>query len=1456
MYRGYKNVLSGGQMDKNKSQLRSIFQKGNFLRKTALLINILFLHSVIFSQDRLNFEFIGGNKGLSENIVNDIVQDQKGFIWIATNDGLNRYDGYSMQHFRYDPLDPNSLSSNILECLYVDKEGMLWIGTSEGGVNRYDPTNSTFTRFTNDPRDEYSISQGMVDDITEDIDGNIWIHIRDHGIDRLSYGSGKPKFIHYNTNRLGRNYHGILKSNSSLQIEKSQSGGIWVASEKGLQKLFEDRDEAENFEYWNDYASQSIKGVKEIIDDQLWIIYESGLIIKAFVGQEDQSSSPDFKIKSRFDTDFEGDVSISIDKKGSLWFGSQSGLYKVGSNGVSKYNSIQGSTSNLPTDQILATFVDSNNILWLGTYNHGALNFDFSRQSVYQLNDLAVDEELQKHPFFRKAVHSFCEDQFGALWVGTEGGGIMRIREGYKAFAFKDHTKKTAIDLISQQSIDFSDLLLDDKVLTLFSDSRNRIWIGTQKGLSKVEIKDNYNNDRPLRRSDFEVEIYSTLNELSKVQGAGSVFVIKEDPAGSIWISCWGGGLLRYNENENTFERFYHNSSLEGTISHNTVRAILFEPDGNAWVGTAGGGLNRMIFPEGPSGKPFFIPFKNDPNTPESISSNYISNLVKDTNDNLWIGTFGGGLNRLSLSGDFLGNASFEHFTSPSQLPNNTIKAIQIDENNKLWATTNRQLFILDTKDKKIDLILENEDFKLDEFKDNASYSFENGYMLWGGIGGLVLFDPKAFELESEPIKTCLTSLSIDNEQVIPDEGGIIGSSIQYTDQIDLDYDQNTLEFAFAGMYLSNTNRNKYKYYLQGYDDEWTVTSRNYANYTKVPHGTYTFTVMSSRDGISWNGEARSLLIQINPPFWKSPLAFVIYGILAMVLGYLMYRLIVFRVELKSKMKIEQIKHEQKELTYNLKLEFFTNISHELRTPLTLISNPIEKLVSDVNLESEVRQKLYHIIQRNSLRLMQLINQLLDFRKMESGAMNLTLTRGDVIPFIYEIYKAFEGIADRKLIKYRFNCSESTIECLYDIDKIEKILSNLLTNAMKFTPSGGTVLVSLSSEKKGSKRFKKKVDKFLRIEISDNGIGIPVKDHMKIFERFYQNNDTKTDKAMGAGIGLAYTYNLVKMHNGDIQVESSPGNGTKFTIFLPIDKHAYKEEDITEVVTTETTDYLNNDIKGLTNILTERSLNSITTASKEKSHTLLLVEDNYQMLYYLENELLQDYNIITAVNGAKGVEIAKENIPDLIVADLMMPEMNGYEMCKILKAEETTCHIPIIILTARMGIESEKKGLESGADEYLNKPFNIELLKLRIRNLLQTRTKLFEQVRHSSDQVEFRNAKTANEKKFIEDLTRIVKENLDKSEFDIEALGQLMGYSRSALYKKIKAITDMSTTEYIRYVRLSEATKLFKENKYTIAQVTYLVGFSDPKYFRNCFKKVYGKLPSEYIKELQNQTVL
>ncbi|MEL7117822.1 MAG: two-component regulator propeller domain-containing protein [Bacteroidota bacterium] len=1420
------------------------------------MINILFLPGLVLSQERLSFEYIGGNKGLSENIVNDIVQDEKGFIWIATNDGLNRYDGYSMQHFRYDPSDYQSLSSNVLECLYVDMAGMLWIGTSEGGLNKYDPTNNTFTRFTNDPEDKFSISQGMVDDITEDIDGNIWVHIRDRGIDRLSYQSGKPEFIHYNTNRLGGNYHGILKSNYSLQIEKSQSGGIWVTSEKGLQKLFEDRDEAENFEDWNAYASQPIKGIKESIDDQLWIIYESGLIVKAFVGQESQSSSMGFEVKNRFEAGFVGDVSLSLDKEGNLWFGSQSGLHRVGSDGVLEYNSMQGSTSNLPTDQILATFIDRNNILWLGTYNHGALNYDFSSQSVYQLNDLAVDDELQKHPFFRHAVHSFCEDRFGALWIGTEGGGIMRIHDGHAAFAFKDQSKKTAIDLISQQGIDFSDILLDDKVLTLFSDSRNRIWIGTQKGLSKVEIKDTYHNDRPLRRSDLEVETYSTLNELSKVQGSGSVFVIKEDPSGSIWISCWGGGLQRYNETENTFERFSHDPSQKGTISHNTVRAVLFEPDGSAWVGTAGGGLNRMIFPEGPFETPFFIPFTNNPNDPESISGNYISNLVKDRNGDLWIGTFGGGLNRLSLSGDFLDNASFQHFTSPDQLPNNTIKAIQIDENDKLWATTNRELFILDTKSRTIDLILENEDFKLDEFKDNASYAFENGYMLWGGIGGLVLFDPKEFELESGPIKTCLTSLSIDNQQVIPAKNGIIESSIQYTDQIGLNYDQNTIELAFAGMYMSNTNRNKYKYYLEGYDDEWTVTSRNYANYTKVHHGTYVFSVMSSRDGIIWNGEARRLLIKINPPFWESTFAFILYGALVVMLGYLLYRLVVFRVELKSKMKIEQIKHEQKELTYNLKLEFFTNISHELRTPLTLISNPIEKLVSDTNLESGVRQKLHHIIQRNAIRLNQLINQLLDFRKMESGAMRLSLTRGDIIPFIYEIFKAFEGIADRKLIKYRFNCSENTLECLYDNDKIEKILSNLLTNAMKFTPSGGTVLVNLSSEKRGSNRFKKKTDDFLKIEISDDGIGIPVKDHVKIFERFYQNKDAETDKAMGAGIGLAYTYNLIKLHNGDIQVDSSPGNGTKFTIYLPMDKHAYKEEEITNSVPTETTDYLKNEIKGLTNIITEQPLTSITTASKKKLHTLLLVEDNYQMLYYLENELFQDYNIITAVDGAKGVEIAKENIPDLIVADLMMPEMDGYEMCKVLKTEETTCHIPIVILTARVGIESEKKGLESGADEYLNKPFDIELLKLRIRNLLQTKTKLFEQFRHNSDQVEFRKAKNTNEKEFIQDLTKIIKENLDKNEFDIETLGQLMGYSRSALYKKIKAITDMSTTEYIRYVRLSEATKLLKENKYTISQVTYLVGFSDPKYFRNCFKKVYGKLPSEYIRDLQDHKIL
>ena len=1418
------------------------------LLSTLYLLLLSNVFSMVYSQQRLDFNYIGGKEGLTENVVNDIVQDKNGFIWLATNDGLNRYDGYNMIYFRYDPSKTNSLSSNVLTSLKVDKNGMLWIGTSDGGLNKYDPENNTFIRFQNNPTDATTIASGMIDNIEEDNDGNIWLNIRNKGIDRLVINDSKTQFIHYNTHNLGNNYVPVLKSNTTTGMSKSTLGGIWVCSEKGIQRITADQVKVDNLIGWGQNASIPAKNIIESPDKSVWIAYGNGTIIN--FQAPTSSLNSELAIRSKLSVGpFIGNVTLDIDQQNELWIGSGNGLFKANKKSVINYSFGQYPLNNLPTNRILCTFVDRYNVLWLGTYNNGALNFPLNQQLFYIFDDLMLSREEKSNPFFNNAIHSVCEDKSGALWIGSEGGGIIRIGDGLNAFIDKTKPERLSVEFLSKSH---NSWLLDNNIYCLYFDSKQRLWIGSSEGLIQLSFNSSYNPRKPLSKRDFSVKYFTLKESEFQVFGEGAVFALAEDKYGTVWAAKWNGGLHRYIESENRFEGFHPNPAQQGSISHNTVRTILFEPNGEAWIGTAGGGLNKMIFPDGNKGKPYFICYKNDPDNPQSLSNNYILNLQKDKSGNLWVGTFGGGLNKLIKSDEASHKITFKRYTIENQLPGNTIKGLMFDRENRLWATTNRDLFRMNIGSENITQLISSSRFKIDEFKDNANYLFKNGYMLWGGINGLVIFSPEKSENKNSNVCPCLTNIFIDNKQLNPGEktdGDILlKKAIQYTDKIVLPYYKNTIELQFSGMDFSNTKGIVYKYYLDGYDNNPVVSNKSGVRYTKIPYGSYKFHLNASVDGVHWCDNEVVLQIRISPPFWLSIYAVLFYIIFALGIGYLVYRFIVFRFKLQSQIKIEQIKSEQTGKINDLKLQFFTNISHELRTPLNLITNPIDSLVSDPEMNT-VQLKLLKMVQHNTNRLQKLINQLLDFRKIESGVLSLSLVKADILPFIHDIYRSFDDVARNKAINYRFSCSEGMLECVFDPDKIEKILYNLLSNAIKFTSPNGIVILTVSKEISYTNGYKNNPSEFLKIEVSDTGIGIKKENQDKIFQYFYQTEQNKLEKNVGTGIGLAYINNVVKVHHGTITFESQPGEGTKFTVLLPLDNDEYSKYSIDEKTIPTQSENLEIDIKDLRDSLNGDKATIVKTSTHKK--TVLIVDDNEELLSYLRIELSNEYNTITALNGLVGIEKAKENLPDLIISDLMMPEMDGIQMCKILKTQLETCHIPIIILTAKADETSEKEGLETGADEYLLKPIKTNLLRLRVRNLLETKSKIYAHINLKVDAVEFQQATRTKDQELLDRVADKIKQSLDATELDIMELSKVLGMSRSALYKRLKQITGMSTTEYVRFIKLNEAVHLFKQNKYSIEQVTFMVGFSDTKYFRKCFKLVFGSSPSEYIKKMK-----
>ena len=1364
------------------------------------------------AQRRMDFKIIAGDKGLSENVVNSIVQDKDGFIWFATNDGLNRYDGYSITQYRYDLSEENTLSSNVITALSVDSEGLIWIGTSDGGLNCYNPRNNRFINYSHVPSDISSLSAGMIDEIVEDQAGNIWINIRNKGIDVLIRDGAEAKFLHYSSNNMGNNSIAILKSNNIFKIIPASQGGVWVASPKGLQRIVAGREICEDLTFLGSIATSATVAVHESPEGGLAVIQQDGTIFKGSL--EDS----DFSIRETLHTSaFEGKVSIDADLHGSLWIADANGLQKVNGSNIYHYRKGGIPLNNLPSNRILSVFIDKSNVLWAGTYNYGVLNYDLDSELYYNFDDLMLTEQEKRAPFFDYAVHAICEDRYGAIWVGSEGGGLLRIREGLAAFT--EGHRSVGCDFINAS--DAHSWLIDNNIYSMLNDSKGRLWIGCSTGLLRLTFKST-TNPAHISPSDIEIEKYF-FNDVN-IFGEGAVFVIKEDNRGNIWISCWNNGLYRYDETRNKFTGYCYNPAIDGSLPYNTIRDIFFESNDEAWLATAGGGLVRMFYHDDRKESPYFVTFADKAITHHTLSNNYILNLAKDEQGNLWMGTFGGGINKMSEED---GKYRFTHYlTHNSNIPSNTIKGLILSDSNKLWVTTNRELFRISALNNRIDGVIKSQEFNIEEFKDNAIYRFESGYIMFGGTNGIALVADNLHYNPSITLRPALTNLYVNNQPV--------DQIVQSGGKLELPKDENTIELMFSAMYYKGGSDIIYSACLDGYDKEPIVTTNNSVRYTQLPHGRYEFTLKASTDGVNWSSDALRFSIVILPPFWLSGYAYIIYFVLLALTVSGVYKIVSFRITTRNKINIERIKRQEMEKSHLLKMQFFTNISHELRTPIGLIINPLNSIIADKSIE-EKHGPMLKLIQRNSLRLNKLVNQLLDIRRMESGMLPVEIVEEDIIPFIYQIFKLFEDMAIRKESHFRFSCELPTLVIPFDPDKIEKILYNLLSNAFKFTDPGGTILLAL---KEGSA--------YLSVEVIDTGIGIKEEEKSGIFQYFHQGSHSQ--QYVGSGIGLAYAYNLARSFNGVLDFSSEYGKGSRFTLKLPLNRDNYKDFPRIDNYVRKESEFLKQEMAQLGSAIDG-------TAQKETAsthdRTILIVDDNKDLLYYLSMELRSNYNIITAANGIEGVSKAKEYLPDLIISDVMMPQMDGLEMCRILKTDISTCHIPIIILTAKADEGSELNGLEIGADQYILKPIKMDILRLKIKNILVTKEQLRKQISETLNSSEFKENCTKNEQMFLDRMEQIVKQNINDPYLNIDKLSEELGMSRSALYKRIKQITDMSTTEYVRYIKLKEAVSLFNEDKYTIEQVTYQVGFSDPKYFRKCFKNVFGKSPSEYIKSLK-----
>jgi signal transduction histidine kinase/ligand-binding sensor domain-containing protein/DNA-binding response OmpR family regulator len=1360
--------------------LKSCIQKG------CVLPVCIFFASLLQGQQLTSYHFahLDFNQGLSNNQVNCIYKDKKGFMWFGTMSGLNRFDGYTFKTFRHSIKDTNSIIDDYITKIVAGPDNKLWV-QSRIGFNIYDPATEHFDRLV----DKYLQKRGLpaygLTDIIPSPKGFLFVY-QDLGIYYLENGQSAIAVIKNPT----------LQTNFIADVKTDRKNNCWVLYCNGS---MEQVDVAAKKVIGRTDLLQQKKGAnkffyKLFIDAQndLWI-YGAGIINGIYrVNTVDNTLQQIANNEGTAILSSNIVVSVTEDNKGLLWIATDHG----GLNILNKKNMTAqvllnkpGDDNSLAQNSLTELYKDDQGIIWVGTYKQG---INYYHEAIIKF-PLYRHEERDNTSLPFNDVNRFVEDGKGNIWIGTNGGGLIYFDRANHTF--KQFRHNTAND----------NSISNDVIVSLYIDHTNALWIGTYYG-----GLDSYDGHR------FTHHRHNVKDSTSLADDR--VWEIYEDREQNLWIGTLEAGLERYDR---TTGQFIHYKPLAPNSVHSGyISAITEDNKGNIWIGTSYG----IDVRDKKTGA-----FRQLLGRDTKLSNDNIITIFNDSRGFIWVGTRDG-LNVYNPQ-----NNNFQVFRREDGLPDNAILNIIEDNAHDLWISTPNGISRVKcsgTLNNGIHISCINYD-RLDglqgkEFNENAALRTSRGEIAFGGANGFNLFDPANLKINANPPPVVLTGLQVFNQNIeagdkIKDQV-ILKKAISETDAITLRYDEDIFSIEFASLGYINTQKNKYAYRLKGFNDNWLYTDgqARKVTYTNLDPGKYTFYVNASNDQGVWNEQSIAVNIIVLPPFWLTPLAYVLYGLMVIVLLFVARRMIIQRAKMRFALEQERKEASHMRELDMMKIRFFTNVSHEFRTPLSLILTPLERMIRTANEPAQRSQ--YQLIHRNARRLLNLVNQLLDFRKMEVHELKLHATEGDIVQFIKETVCSFNDIAEKKQIGFSYSAAVESLFAKFDHDKLERIIFNLLSNAFKFTSENGTVSVDVNA-------IKKTDETLLEIKIKDTGIGIPANRHDKIFERFFQHDVPGTMVNQGSGIGLAITKEFVNLLDGIISVESEEGKGSCFTILLPV-------KEITPLVfeQPEEEEPLDTDEKALTN----------DSAPPKKEYTILLVEDNEDFLFYLKDNLREYYNITEAVNGREGWQKTLSVHPDIVVSDINMPVMNGIELCKKIKQDQRTKHIPVVLLTALTGEEQQLRSIETGAADYITKPFNFEILVSRIKNLLQHQQSLKQtftkQVAVRSTEIEV----ASPDEKFVQDALAIVEKNISNTEFSVEELSRALLLSRTAVYKRLFVLTGKTPTEFIRSLRLQRAAQLLEKSKMTVAEVAYETGFNNPKYFSKYFKAAFGKLPSAY----------
>ena len=1306
-------------------------------------------------EEHYYFKNLSIRNGLSQNTVNAILQDRKGFMWLGTKDGLNRYDGLSFRKFKHDAANPRSIGNSFITSLYEDFNGNIWVGT-DAGVYIYYPEKEAFEEFDCQSLEKTRIERS-VSMIAGDKQGRGWIAVEAQGM-----------FCYDTRQKLLRNYP-LSEISSNIKCFTFDSGGtLWLGFYGD--GLYYSKD---NLATVHPYGSPE-DGKRE---------FEGGVITKIvqgnynclYIGSVKEGVSElnltSGQVRNLLAIDESGESIFCRDllpySDNELWIGTESGIY-IYNLRTAQFIHLRASlydSYSLSDNAIYALYKDREEGLWIGSY-FGGVDY-YPRQYTYFAKYYPKNIANSLHG---KRVREFCRADDGTLWIGTEDGGLNHFNPKTKEFHFFEP---------SAGFTNIHGLCMDG----------SHLWVGTfSKGLRVIDTRTGV-----VLRTYTEGHTPHSLND-------NSIFSICRTSAGEIYLGTLFG-LLRYNRTQDSFDCI---PELNGKF----VYDIKEDSYGNLWLATYANGAycydvsarrwKNYVF---------------DAEDERSLPYDKVLSVFEDSYRQIWLTTQGGGFCLFHPDTE-----TFTRYGLKDGLPNDVVYQIVEDDDRFLWLTTNNGLVSFDPKTMEMKVFSTANGLPTNQFNYRSGFKDEAGNIYLGSINGFVAFDPRTFAENRQVPAVAITDFLLFNKEVsVGETDSPLKSSITFSDKVVLTADQNSFSFRIAALSYQAPRMNKLMYKLEGFDEGWlTIGESPLVTYSNLGYGDYVFKVKASNSDGVWNEQETSLHLSILPPFYLSGWAYCFYVLFFM--GCLVCAIFYFkrRNYRKQHRQMEMLEQEKEREVYHAKIDFFTNVAHEIRTPLTLIKGPLENIILKKEVDSETKEDLY-IMKQNTERLLNLTNQLLDFRKTETRGFRLNFTECDVVAVLRETYFRFTSLAKQKGLDFILELPQECFMADVNQEALTKIISNLLNNGVKYAST--YLRISLETD-----------EKVFHIRTFNDGEMIPDTMKEEIFKPFVRL-DKEDEVTTGTGIGLALSRSLAELHQGSLMMEKGEEVNC-FCLTLPVN------QDSTITLSAENVSQVEENSCGW---------EQEETDTKEKKPMILVVEDNPDMLAFIRKQLTTEYSVLTAMNGIEALAVLDNHYVNLVVSDVMMPQMDGFELCKTIKSDLSYSHIPVVLLTAKTNIQSKIEGLELGADAYIEKPFSVEYLLANISSLIHNREKLRQTFAKSPFVAANTMALTKADEEFIWKLNDIIQANLHNPEFSMEDMADALKMSRSSFYRKIKGVLDLSPNEYLRLERLKQAAQLLKEGKSRVNEICYTVGFNSPSYFSKCFLKQFGVLPKDFI---------